>query len=361
MIGLLKYYIKKRAYIVGIISFIVLLLAITILRGGYIDRYESYTGEIIERAQNSPITYYTVASLILVTIIPLFEFSFKMKKVSVDEFYKFPIRREKLYLVKFIIGLMEVLIPMTILFIYTFVDIAISEHLFNIGAYLLFYFLSIPVLFATYSLITFIYAKCNTIHDGIINVVMIQFLFVAISWVIFEFFNLRDVCAYGDINYPYQLSIGCSNHFELFFAYSPICILSDKCSNYMLGDPFFGSALLGSDIIEIVSMIFFFIIGIVSFVLLITNLKNDKSENSMDISNSWFSYKVMIPIFISTLTILSCSNGDTLILLLIIAISGYIGYAIYRRNFKIKWCDVITMSSSLIGGIIIGAILWNLQ
>ena len=51
----------------------------------------------------------------------------------------------------------------------------------------------------------------------------------------------------------------------------------------------------------------------------------------------------------------------SLILLLIIAIFGYIGYAIYRRSFKIKWYDIVTMSSSLIGGIIVGAILWNLM
>ena len=81
----------------------------------------------------------------------------------------------------------------------------------------------------------------------------------------------------------------------------------------------------------------------------------------MDISNSWFSYKVMLPTFLVSFSVLCCVNGDSLILLLIVAISGYIGYAIYRRNFKIKLCDVITMSSSLIGGIIIGAILWNLM
>ena len=59
--------------------------------------------QLVEHPMNCPIVYYTVISLVLVAVVPLFEFSFKMKKVSVDEFYKFPIKREKLYLVKYII------------------------------------------------------------------------------------------------------------------------------------------------------------------------------------------------------------------------------------------------------------------
>ena len=101
MIGLLKYYIKKRAYVIGIISFIVILLAITLFRDGYIRSYIDYMEQLVEHPMNCPIVYYTVISLVLVTVVPLFEFSFKMRKVSVDEFYKFPIKREKLYLVKY--------------------------------------------------------------------------------------------------------------------------------------------------------------------------------------------------------------------------------------------------------------------
>ena len=174
MIGLLKYYIKKRAYVVGIITFIIIMLAVTMYRDGYIYSYEDYLGKEIFYPKNCPMGGYTFISLVLVTIVPLFEFSFKMRKVSVDEFYKFPIRREKLYLVKFIIGLMEIFIPMTVFFLFTLLDITMSEHLFYISVYIIFYLLSIPVLFAIYSVITFIYAKCNTIHDGLINVTMIQ-------------------------------------------------------------------------------------------------------------------------------------------------------------------------------------------
>lgn len=359
MIGLLKYYIKKRAYVVGIITFIIIMLAVTMYRDGYIYSYEDYLGKEIFYPKNCPMGGYTFISLVLVTIVPLFEFSFKMRKVSVDEFYKFPIRREKLYLVKFIIGLMEIFIPMTVFFLFTLLDITMSEHLFYISVYIIFYLLSIPVLFAIYSVITFIYAKCNTIHDGLINVTMIQCLFACITYVIFEFMGVREICYLNSTSYISP--IGCSNYSQYFFLYSPMTILANYGESFMEGNANINNPLSNSEIFTIVSLVFFFILGIVAFVLLIVNLKNDKSENSMDISNSWFSYKVMIPTFISTLAIMSCSSGDSLILLLIIAIFGYIGYAIYRRSFKIKLYDIVTMSSSLIGGIIVGAILWNLM
>ena len=64
MIGLLKYYIKKRAYVIGIISFIVILLAITLFRDGYIRSYIDYMDKLVEHPMNCPIVYYTVISLV---------------------------------------------------------------------------------------------------------------------------------------------------------------------------------------------------------------------------------------------------------------------------------------------------------
>ena len=79
----------------------------------------------------------------------------------------------------------------------------------------------------------------------------------------------------------------------------------------------------------------------------------EKAENSMDISSSWFSYKTFIPIYI---VYLSTDIGSEAIYIILIAIIGYIGYAIYRRSFKIKLCDIITMSVCITIGFIIANI-----
>jgi len=351
MIGLLKYYIKKRAYIVGIISLILVVIAIIESQGGYIHR-NNYAGEYTYHSQNNPIGYYAVFGSILATIVPLFEFNFKMRKVSVDEFYKFPIRREKLYIVKYIIGLLEVLIPMTVFFLFTLSHISLSGHLFKLGYYVIFYLISIPLLTAIYSLIAFIYSKCNTTYDGLINVGLVQFFVFAIAFIILEIVTNRDECVYFS-----SYSSFCNNYTSYFFIYSPMTRLNVYFSNLMEGVVY--KSLLEEEtfIITLVSTGIFLVLGILSFILMIILQKHEKSEDSMDISNSWFSYKVMVPTYITVFTAFIAGEGEAVMLLFAI-ICGYILYAIYRRNFKIKLYDIISGVSCLVGGIILGVLIW---
>ena len=351
MVGLLKYYIKKRAYIVGIISIILILLVILFFKDGYVH-HVTCTQDLFP--QNDPIDHYAFISSVLLLIVPMFEFSFKMRKVSIDEFYSFPIKREKLYIVKYIIGLLEVLIPMTVFFLFTLFDILLSPNVFYISQYIVYYLLSIPTIAASYSIIAFIYAKCNTVHDGIINVILVQFFFVGIAYIIGEIVSNRDICLITNNDY-----FTCRNYWSYFFIFSPMTRLSVYYTILML----YGKVshlpgiLYNNDIATIISMVFFLVIGIVSFILLITLQKYEKSEDSMDISNSWFSYKVFIPTYIVILSTI-CIYEKAPIFILLVAILGYILYAIYRRNFKIKLYDIITGLSCLVGGVILGVLIW---
>ena len=350
MIGLLKYYIKKRAYIVGIISLILIFIAIIESQDGYVGKY-SYSGDTTFSSQNNPIGLYTIFGSILATIVPLFEFNFKMRKVSVDEFYKLPIKREKLYIVKYIIGLFEVLIPMTVFFLFTLIDISLSFHLFKLSYYVIFYLLSIPLLTAIYSIIAFVYSKCNTTYDGLINVGLAQFFVLSIAFIILEIITNRDECIY------LSSSSFCSDYTSYFFIYSPMTRLNVYYSNLMEGTIYESLLKEESFIITLVSIVIFLVLGIVSFILMVTLKKYEKSEDSMDISNSWFSYKVMVPTYITVLTALIAGQGEAITLLLVI-IAGYILYAIYRRNFKIKLYDIITGVSCIVGGAILGVLIW---
>jgi hypothetical protein len=128
-------------------------------------------------------------------------------------------------------------------------------------------------------------------------------------------------------------------------------------SNLMEGTIYESLLKEQSFIITLVSIGIFLVLGIISFILMVTIKKYEKSEDSMDISNSWFSYKVMLPTFIVVLSAL-CVSGSGAIFLILVAIPSYIGYAIYRRNFKLKLCDVITIISSIVGGLILGVLVW---
>lgn len=332
MINLLKYYAKKRLYIVGIISVIFILMSLLIFQDGFMH------GTIDDgHPINNPINTISVFAIILSIIIPLFEFSFKMRKVGVDEFYKFPISRKKLYLTKYIIGLLEVIIPIISLWLFMLLRIVFSRHMFILKYYYLYIVVLIFLIFLIYSIVTFVYSKCNTIYDGLICVFLVSLMTFALGEIADTFFDNFDLCINGSSWY-------CPNTSD-FFIFSPIIFVSEKFSNYMNQ-----SIIPQLRESQIVSLIVYTILGIVSFILLIVLSDKEKAENSMDISSSWFSYKTIIPIYIVYLT---TDIANELLYLILVAILGYIAYAIYRRNFKIKIKDIITMISCILFGMII--------
>jgi hypothetical protein len=333
MINLLKYYAKKRLNIVLLISIILITCGIVLFREGFI--YETVQTKL-SHCMNSPIKAIGVFAIILCYIVPLFEFSFKMRKVGIDEFYKLPITRRKLYLTKYIVGILEVIIPITIFFIFMLVWMLLAGHMFILKYYFIYYFKLLIIIFCLFSIVSFIYSKCNTIYDGVILVL----LFIFVPFFIGEMF----------VNIYYEIT-GLRNAISTFHSESLIntVFISDisgfyytKMSNYKYAD---------TDNNTLFSVYFFIVEGIVSFTLLILLSKKEKAENSMDISSSWFSYKVVLPIYIMFFTSFFIFNLISVFWIILVA---YFVYVLYRRTFKIKWYDIICITNAVITGLLIG-------
>ena len=107
-----------------------------------------------------------------------------------------------------------------------------------------------------------------------------------------------------------------------------------------------------SNFIAILVMV---IVGIISFVLFIFLNKKDKAENCMQVSNSWFSYRFMIPAFISMI-IMIVGDNITYEALIYILIGGFVSYLLYRRNLKFKKTDYITFIICIVVSLIISYI-----
>ena len=52
--------------------------------------------------------------IVLAFVVPVYCFSFKMQKRSVDFYYALPLKKEKLYAVKLLVGALLVLVPYTV-------------------------------------------------------------------------------------------------------------------------------------------------------------------------------------------------------------------------------------------------------
>ena len=180
---LLAYYLKKRFHIVLILSAImVTILTVFISNINFIHNapvwdqtYEHIIGyEPV--AVNSPIGYLTVFSCLLATIVPLFEFYFKMKKISIDQQYSLPIKREKLFLTKYIVVLFIILASLTIAYIWMIFITSLKENIFNMGYIYLYYPVLIGLTSVLYTIICFVYTRANTFFDGLINILFYIFI-----------------------------------------------------------------------------------------------------------------------------------------------------------------------------------------
>ena len=134
MVKTLKYYFKARTMFIGVLTGIVLLLAFIIIKeSSFLNYY--YAGEKFEPVEgpnDAPFAMFSIIAGFLATIIPIYEFGFKMNKISIDQMYSLPIKREKLYLSRFIIGFLEIIIPLAVSFIYCILVVISSEHMYTL-------------------------------------------------------------------------------------------------------------------------------------------------------------------------------------------------------------------------------------
>ena len=130
---------------------------------------------------------------------------------------------------------------------------------------------------------------------------------------------------------PYHLVIGFANYFEGKVLFKSLTTITHVISLYGLGG---------------ISVAF----GVLFFVLNVTK----KAEDTSDVSKEWYTYKLLLPIYLIGLYIIIPYH---LFYAVLIAIAGYIGYVIFNRSFKIKVCDLIMLCVCIIGGTALSVIL----
>lgn len=89
--------------------------------------------------------------------------------------------------------------------------------------------------------------------------------------------------------------------------------------------------------------------------------KAHKPEKVQSKSDSWFGYRVLIPLFLFTMTVtlteLSDYIGVYLILVFSFLLIAYIGYVIYERKFKISIKSLLVLLTTTLLGILVAGIL----
>lgn len=281
----------------------------------------------VKEAINPPIFIPTIILSILCTIIPILLFSFKMKSRQVDYYYSLPLKRQKIYFIKALIGLIMVLIPYTICYWLGFLVVITKPNIFELWVFIPMYFISLPLAILLFGINTFIFTRANHLIDGIIFIT----LYACAIPLLVGYIDMKDI---NFLNSYYD--------FSYWFTYSPLTWLNTCCSNALIKN------FYAFNIQDLIMIIYTLLIGIGSWLGLFMIVKKEKAEKAGSISDSNLGYCILIPYYMLILLLLCDYKSYNFIIMVMVIIGSIIFYMIYRRGVKLRKRDIISLVTAFV-------------
>jgi hypothetical protein len=286
-----------------------------------------------------------IGYLVIVAIfIPIYEFAPLKSIRGADLYYSLPLDKKRLYLQFYLKGLIEIISSYIVVYILGFLGIVVKGYQLDLIYYIPLFFLLLVGVSLYYTFNVFIFSKANKTIDGIIFIILymilpllLYLLYAKISLELFKadvsFMSLDAVMPTGMISFPGD-----------FFA-----LLIEKRSYNNYFDSSWGFIVM------------WYVISIGVGALMLFYPKAHKPEKVQSKSDSWFGYRVLIPLFLFTMTVtlteLSDYIGVYLILVFSFLLIAYIGYVIYERKFKISIKSLLVLLTTTLLGILVAGIL----
>ncbi len=292
----------------------------------------------------SNITTLLVYLIIVAIFIPVYEFAPLKNSRGADLYYSLPLDKKRLYLQFYLKGLIEIVSSYIVVFFLGLLGVVIKGYPILFIYYIPLFFLLLLGTALYYTFNVFIFSKANRTIDGIIFIIM----YLIIPIMIYLFVSHFAFVVFK-INFEYYL-------IDALMPISPL---------YIPGN-YFNALIEKRGVSDQFNTAFVFtliwaLISIAFGLLMILYTKTNKPENVQSKSNSWFGYKVFIPLLlyisISTTMDLEYLLGYSFVLTFIFMVTAYIGYVIYERKFKISLNSLIVLGSTTFLGILTAVIL----
>ncbi len=286
-------------------------------------------------------------------IIPIIQNSYKMNKRKADRVYALPISTKMLAHAKLIMGLLEIIISYTFLYILGFIVVACKQPNFMLHYYVPLYFIILLFAIILYVFNFFISSRANTIFDAILLVALWSFVFLIIVNVINQFIDLavfyskKPVDKLGVKAIPFYPIVICGNFYNDWivskvdeYNFNRYSYASDNLFREM--NPFY--------------FIFYSILGIGSYLGIYFLSAKDRGETVEEVSNGIFGYQPLMAVYLFYFVMYSVKTSQYA--LIAVGIAMYLVLdVIHKRKFKISKCSLITMGITILVGVILGVIL----
>ena len=330
----------------GTLRSIVFMLISLVITLSCVDSCLSYN-EVMYRETG----IYILATILGVfcTLMPFLELSGFKNRRNLDTLYFFPIKRSHMALAHYLSGAIQTLFIYSVCFFAAWMVLLIKTDCFVLGYMGLYYVFSILLGFVMYSVFSFIFMQANSVVDGAIFCGLWAFVLYLAIWTVRLYF-LRPAL----IDTPYWSA---SSDFAPWgMIYAPInnltVIFQDIIEVNRQENYYDFTSSSAQRYME--QMYMFFIwgaLGIATAVGYFVTFVKKSAHMAGEISGSWFGYKTLIPAY-GYMFIMTNRNVD--IMTFIIVALMVIGYAIYRRSFKLKKSDIACIVGSIIPIILVG-------
>ena len=278
--------------------------------------------------QSPQLSFVFVELLILLFLVPTIVYSFKMSKRGVDGYYSLPLKREKLYLISTMVGLILVLVPFTVSFWGGFFTLLFREgNPYKMGYYIPAYFGGLFFAVFFYGINAFIYTRANRTVDGVVFMgayALIGFLFLACLG------NTFDV-----ITYNWRVE-------ECFLFGGSMFAFVDRMCDFIVG-----GVVRQSYAIWWFGLTF--VAGALCYVLFYFAIRFEKGENAEQNSDSWFGYKMLIPVYL--VLCFGLGGAEEVLGFVLLLVGGVVATIVYKRKFRLRFIDWLPLIIGLVAGI----------
>lgn len=327
MIKYFKYELKKNLYTIGCITVIAAILYLAPILAVRKETFESFCN----------LAEISVIGGMLAVFLPTWLFKYRTKRRVVDLYFALPLSHSKIFIVKYLLGLVMVFAPYTVAYWLGALAVIGKAHAFIHGVwYVPQYFASLLPIYFLYAISSFAFSRANRANDG---ATFIIFWFFAIPMAVLVI--LYVFADYGSFYYPY-----------FFLPSTPLDVTTTV----------FQSKIMGTEAVDysqekaalITGFTFTALMAAGATVGMVFSEKFVKGESAGQISDSWFGYKVMIPYYtVCILALIPLSTSLVYIFVVMVIIGAYLLTAAYRRTLKIGKNQVIIFGASILAGIIL--------
>lgn len=252
--------------------------------------------------------------------LPVLEFSFFKKRRNLDCAYALPISRREMGIVHYVTGLLLLVIPYSCSYLVNFLLMLRYPGAFDYRLLFEHYILCMLLGICIYSVYVFVFNEANSTGDGVWFIILWTFVFFLISGSLFEF--------------PYY------NPSEMGISFMTLNDFTVSYMDIIDRDRVALTADIWENTNEMIYISLWLVLGILSMIGHYLTFGKRPAQHTEEVSNSWFGYRVMIPIYAVCGMVLWQDIG----MWVIVEVIAFVGYMIYRKGLHLKKSDWISLA-----------------